>query len=75
MSTREELLKERESQKERLLVLKAENADVNEKVTKAENEMMLLESEVKNYKDSISQHNNDADREERRKKRLYGELK
>jgi peptidoglycan hydrolase CwlO-like protein len=74
MATREELLKEREAQQARLEQLRSENKDIQEKVTKSENELMLLESEVKNYKDSIAQHNNDADREDRRKKRLYGEL-
>lgn len=74
MATREELLAEREAIKERLTGIKDENMSKHSQVTKVENELMLLEQEVKNYKDSIAQHNNDADREERRKKRLDGEL-
>jgi len=54
MATREELLAEREAIKERLTGIKDENMSKHSQVTKVENELMLLEQEVKNYKDSIA---------------------
>lgn len=74
IQSREELQKEREVQIATLGQIKHENQDLLLRVANIEKEIENLDIEKKNLKDSILQHKNDAEREERRKKRLEAEL-
>lgn len=74
MEERDRLISEREAQISKLTQLHSDNSQITEKVHKLESEILQLESERKNIKDIISQHRSNTEREERRRKRLEGEL-
>lgn len=74
MEEKKNLLKEREAQHATYTKLQAENAALTEKFLKLETDVSHLESEKKNIKEIIANSKSNADREERRKKRLQSEL-
>lgn len=74
MEEKKNLLKEREAQHATYTKLQAENAALTEKFLKLETDVSHLESEKKNIKEIIANSRSNADREERRKKRLQSEL-
>lgn len=71
---RDSLLKERAALMATLENTQSDSASIVEKIKGLEADRVVLETDMKNLKDTLTQARNDMEREERRKKRLDGEL-
>jgi chromosome segregation ATPase len=74
MEEKKNLLKEREAQHATYTKLQSDNAVLYERLQKLETEVTHLESEKRNIKEIIANSKSNADREERRRKRLESEM-